>query len=189
MALLVSLIALLVAFLQLCQQYFATADGYRNCAESVIGPWHRTRHRPFVPSEFRFETVYDAPLIRLLSISEYVHRINQSNQHEERVHMLYPLHENSCCEGERLLCETVYPSRALPEVLTHGWRSKLPSWAGLRGVPKRNETKDDGEKGASAPRREYQERSSALVSWICEFVLSSRFGRHVLILDIVLQLS
>lgn len=175
MALLVSLIALVVAFLQLCQQYFATADGYRNCAESVIGPWHRTRHRSFVPSEFRFETVYDAPLIRLLSLSEYAHRINQSDQHEERVHLLYPLHEKSCCDGERLLCETVYPSGALPEYLTHGWRSKLPDWAGLRGVPKRNKTKNDGEEGVGAPRRQYEEQSSALVSWISKFIEGLKF--------------
>lgn len=172
MALLVSLIALVVAFLQLCQQYFATADGYRNCAESVIGPWHRTRHRRFVPSEFRFETVYDAPLIRLLSKSEYADRINDPDTHEKRVHLLYPLHENTCCEGGALLRETVFG--ALPEALTHGWRSKLPKWIGLRGLPKGAEAKNDGEKGASAPRREYQERPSALVSWICEFVLNLR---------------
>lgn len=172
MALLVSLIALVVAFLQLCQQYFATADGYRNCAESVIGPWHRTRRRRFVPSEFRFETVYDAPLIRLLPIWEYADRINDSDQNEKRVHLLYPLPQKKCCEGELLLRETVDPFGALPEALSHGWRSKLPRWIGLRGLPNDAKAKSDGEKGAGAPLRNYEEHSSALVSWICEFVLN-----------------
>ncbi|KAI7773609.1 hypothetical protein LA080_010258 [Diaporthe eres] len=144
----ISLIALVVAFLQLCQQYFATADGYRNCAESVIGPWHRTRHRRPAPSEFRFETVYDAPFIRLSSISECADRINDSDQHEKRVHLLCPLHANPCCEGERLLYET------------------LPKWTGLRVIPKGTKAKYDGEEGSSTFRREYMEQSSAIVSWI-----------------------
>lgn len=38
----------------------------------MIGPWHRTRRRRFVPSEFRFETVYEAPLIRLLTQDEVI---------------------------------------------------------------------------------------------------------------------
>lgn len=169
MALLVSLIALVVAFLQLCQQYFATADGYRNCAESVIGPWHRTRRRRFVPSEFRFETIYDAPLIRLSSIPECADRLYNSDQHEKRVHILYPLSEKSCCEGERLLRETILGSEVLSETLSDGWRSKLPQWTGLRPRRKGSRAKYDGEEGDSTPRREYEEQSSALVSWICEF--------------------
>lgn len=173
MALLVSLIALVVAFLQLCQQYFATADGYRECAESVIGPWHRTRGRRFVPSEFRFETVYDAPLIRLLSISECADRIKCSNRRrEKRVHVLYPLNLGSCCEGGTLLRETVLRSELPPETWVDRWRSQLPEWTGLRPIPEGGRIRYDGEKGSSTPWREpwreYEAQSSALVSWICE---------------------
>lgn len=177
MALLVSLIALVVAFLQLCQQYFATADGYRNCAESVIGPWHRTRHRRPVPSEFRFETVYDAPLIRLLSISEFADRINDSDEHEKRVHLLYPLNAKSCCEGEHLLHQTVRPPQSFPEAVPDGWRSKMPAWTGLRGIPKGHKASYDGEKGDRTSPRQNEQQSSALVSWIGEFSEDRKFWR------------
>lgn len=165
----------MVAFLQLCQQYFATADGYRNCAESVIGPWHRTRHRRPVPSEFRFETVYDAPFIRLLSISECADRIHDSDQHDKRLHLLYPLYPKTCCEGGRLLLETIRPSEASPAALPSSWLSKLPKWTGLREIPKGNKTEYDSEEGGNTFRREHVEQSSALVSWIGEFIMGLRF--------------
>lgn len=38
-ALAVALVALIVAFGQVTGQYFATADGYRRCQSSVMGPW------------------------------------------------------------------------------------------------------------------------------------------------------
>lgn len=38
-ALAVALVALIVALGQLIGQYFATADGYRRCQSSVMGPW------------------------------------------------------------------------------------------------------------------------------------------------------
>lgn len=38
-ALIVSLVALLTTVLQVLQQYFSSADGYRRCAESVMGKW------------------------------------------------------------------------------------------------------------------------------------------------------
>jgi hypothetical protein len=36
-ALLVSLVALVTTVLQVLQQYFSSAEGYRRCAESVVG--------------------------------------------------------------------------------------------------------------------------------------------------------
>lgn len=168
----------MVAFLQLCQQYFATADGYRECAESVIGPWHRTRRRRFVPSEFRFETVYDAPLIRLLSISECADLINYSDQHhEKRVHVLYPLNQESCCEGERLLRETVLRSDLLPKTWSDVWRSYLPEWTGVKPIPKADRIKYDGEEGLSTPWPEYEAQSTALVSWICKSTRNLKIRR------------
>jgi hypothetical protein len=38
-ALVIAIVALLIAFSQLVQQLFGTADGYRRCQSSVIGDW------------------------------------------------------------------------------------------------------------------------------------------------------
>ncbi|KAL9625344.1 MAG: hypothetical protein Q9160_000407 [Pyrenula sp. 1 TL-2023] len=70
-ALVVSLIALFIALLQLSQSFLGTAEGYRRCAESVIGAWHKLRHRHWRWSEFRFETQYVTPQILVTSASEF----------------------------------------------------------------------------------------------------------------------
>ena len=62
-ALLVALVALLNSVLQVLQQYFATADGYRRCSPSVIGGWARFTQRKFIFRELRFETVFASPYI------------------------------------------------------------------------------------------------------------------------------
>jgi hypothetical protein len=69
-ALIVSLVALVVTANQLLLQLFSSADGYRRCAESVIGVWHVKRRRVWKWSEFRFETQYVTPQIVLLSPQE-----------------------------------------------------------------------------------------------------------------------
>ena len=64
-ALAVALIALLSTIGQVLQQYFATADGYRRCHSSVIGPWaERTRLR-FRWRQLRFETLFTVPYLVL----------------------------------------------------------------------------------------------------------------------------
>ena len=60
-ALVVALVAFVVAVGQLLGQYFVTADGYRKCRASIIGPWSNTRRRHYVWSEFRFETTFMTP--------------------------------------------------------------------------------------------------------------------------------
>ena len=60
-ALIVSLIALFIALLQLLQQIFGTAEGYRRCQESIIGPWSKLRGRKIRWSELRIETVFCVP--------------------------------------------------------------------------------------------------------------------------------
>lgn len=54
-ALVVSLVALLITTAQLLQQLLGTAEGYRRCAPSVIGPWAKLRHRKWNWAEFRYE--------------------------------------------------------------------------------------------------------------------------------------
>lgn len=64
-ALFVSLVALLVSTLQLSSQLLSTAEGYRRCKKTFIGPWAGQTRRKFLPSEFRFETSYVTPNLSL----------------------------------------------------------------------------------------------------------------------------
>jgi len=66
-ALIVSLVALITTVLQVLQQYFSSADGYRRCAESVMGLWSRGTHRRLRMYEFRVEVVFETPVIFLAS--------------------------------------------------------------------------------------------------------------------------
>ncbi len=65
-ALSVALVALIVALGQVLGQYFATADGYRRCQASVMGPWARKTRLQWRWSQFRFETFFTTPVITLL---------------------------------------------------------------------------------------------------------------------------
>ncbi|KAK0710302.1 hypothetical protein B0T26DRAFT_679596 [Lasiosphaeria miniovina] len=62
-ALVVSLVALLGTVAQVLQQYYASAAGYSNCGESVMGEWHKTKHRKFRLYELRFEVQFETPVI------------------------------------------------------------------------------------------------------------------------------
>lgn len=62
-ALVISLVALIGTFLQVLQQYFASAAGYSNCQKSLTGGWLYTLRRKFRPNELRFEVLYKAPVI------------------------------------------------------------------------------------------------------------------------------
>ncbi|KAJ4288780.1 hypothetical protein N0V88_007316 [Collariella sp. IMI 366227] len=62
-ALVVSLVALLGTVAQVLQQYIASAAGYSNCGESVMGKWHESKKRKFRPTELRFEVQFETPVI------------------------------------------------------------------------------------------------------------------------------
>ena len=62
-ALAVALVALIVTSGQLLGQYFATADGYRRCQPSVMGPWAKRTRLRWRWSQFRFETLFTIPEI------------------------------------------------------------------------------------------------------------------------------
>jgi hypothetical protein len=71
--LIIALVALVIAFTQLLQQIFATAEGYRNCQAQVMGPWagrettkapKLTKRRP-VWSQFRLQTRFIVPYITM----------------------------------------------------------------------------------------------------------------------------
>jgi len=60
-ALVISLVALAATVLQLLQQYFATADGYRRCQPGVMGKWGTKTTTRIVWRELRYETIYYVP--------------------------------------------------------------------------------------------------------------------------------
>ncbi|UKZ61553.1 uncharacterized protein TrAtP1_002814 [Trichoderma atroviride] len=62
-ALVVSVVALLATFMQVLQQYYASAQGYSLCNEKVMGGWARTKTRRFRFDELRFEVQFDVPVI------------------------------------------------------------------------------------------------------------------------------
>lgn len=62
-ALIVSAVALIATFMQVLQQYYASAQGYSQCTEQVMGDWAKTKSRRFSWEELRFEVQYDAPVI------------------------------------------------------------------------------------------------------------------------------
>lgn len=62
-ALIVSVVALSATFMQVLQQYYASASGYSQCNEKVMGKWAKSRSRRFSWEELRFEVHFDAPVI------------------------------------------------------------------------------------------------------------------------------
>lgn len=62
-ALVVSLIALIATVMQVLQQYYASAVGYSNCDEKVMGQWHRSKERIIRLAELRFEVRFETPVI------------------------------------------------------------------------------------------------------------------------------
>ncbi|AEO55753.1 hypothetical protein MYCTH_2299891 [Thermothelomyces thermophilus ATCC 42464] len=62
-ALVISLVALLGTAAQVLQQYIASAAGYANCGENVMGKWHESKKRKFRPTELRFEVRFQTPVI------------------------------------------------------------------------------------------------------------------------------
>jgi hypothetical protein len=64
-ALAVALTALAIAVGQLLQQVFSTAEGYRRCQHSVMGPWARKTRLTWRWSQFRFEVKFTTPDIIL----------------------------------------------------------------------------------------------------------------------------
>ncbi|KAK4187699.1 hypothetical protein QBC35DRAFT_220879 [Podospora australis] len=62
-ALVFAIVALIGTFAQVLQQYIASAAGYSNCGEPVMGEWHHGKKRKFRWSELRFEVQFETPVI------------------------------------------------------------------------------------------------------------------------------
>ncbi|KAI9150209.1 hypothetical protein HJFPF1_09965 [Paramyrothecium foliicola] len=63
LALVISVVALSATFMQVMQQYYASARGYSQCNDKVMGDWAKTKSRSFSWEELRFEVQFDAPVI------------------------------------------------------------------------------------------------------------------------------
>ncbi|KAF2732231.1 hypothetical protein EJ04DRAFT_578488 [Polyplosphaeria fusca] len=66
-ALVVAAVALLIAVGQFLQQIFGTADGYRRCQESVMGPWASYTRLSWRWKGFRFETKFTTPSLLFIA--------------------------------------------------------------------------------------------------------------------------
>lgn len=64
-AIAVALCAFIVSLRQLLGQYSATAEGYRRCQPSVMGPWAQWTRLRWRWGQFRFETLFTTPQIFL----------------------------------------------------------------------------------------------------------------------------
>ncbi|KAI9885107.1 MAG: hypothetical protein M1823_003118 [Watsoniomyces obsoletus] len=64
-ALAIALVALLTTLTQLLQSSFTTAEGYRRCQGSVLGPWAKHTRLRWRFREFRFETRFTVPVITI----------------------------------------------------------------------------------------------------------------------------
>lgn len=73
-AIIIALIAFFVTTAQLLQALFGTAVGYRHCQPSVMGGWATKTRRKWRWSEFRFETIFTTPNIRLDNFSNNYER-------------------------------------------------------------------------------------------------------------------
>ena len=80
-AVVIACIAFFVTTAQLLQALFGTAEGYRRCQPSVIGLWASKTRRRFRWSEFRFETLFSTPDIR-------IRRSDKSDMEDGAIHLL-----------------------------------------------------------------------------------------------------
>ncbi|TLD31072.1 hypothetical protein PspLS_03002 [Pyricularia sp. CBS 133598] len=62
-SLVIALVALLGTVLQVLQQYYASATGFSNCDERVMGKWSGNKKRVFRWKELRFEVQFETPVI------------------------------------------------------------------------------------------------------------------------------
>ncbi|KXX75044.1 hypothetical protein MMYC01_207760 [Madurella mycetomatis] len=100
-ALVVSLVALLGTVAQVLQQYIASAAGYSNCGESVMGKWHESKKRKFRATELRFEVQFETPVIFVCPPSNTkgpiknkpIHFVNGTPQSLEETRALLPMDE------------------------------------------------------------------------------------------------
>ena len=91
-AIAIALTALIVTLGQFIQQLLGTADGYRRCKESVIGPWSKLTRLHGLWYEFRFETLYTSPEIALISFDNMDYK--EMKERSRKLGMMQPIVRN-----------------------------------------------------------------------------------------------
>jgi hypothetical protein len=135
-ALIIGLSALLIAAGQLLQQLFSTADGYRRCQASVIGPWSKRTRRVWHWSQFRFETKFTTPEIVLIERRNLMSHLSVKDP-ENFKHKTKQVIDLNCPNLPTELRETITPNRddsgdqVLSDIVT--WTSLLRQLNQLQG--------------------------------------------------------
>ncbi|KAK4153803.1 hypothetical protein C8A00DRAFT_14990 [Chaetomidium leptoderma] len=102
-ALVVSLVALLGTVAQVLQQYIASAAGYSNCGQRVMGNWHKSKKRKFRATELRFEVQFETPVFFVCPATNTkgpipeapIHFVNGRQQSLEQTRALLPKEEEA----------------------------------------------------------------------------------------------
>ena len=124
-ALVISLIALIVAFGQITQMFLGTAEGYRRCKREVIGAWALQTHRKWHWYEFRLETRFTVPDIDLKSIDQLFNgqlqgldRMQRLNSKDLSTEIDHTVHLEDSSDSE-LLVTWIPLIRALHDAYNH----------------------------------------------------------------------
>lgn len=149
-ALVVSLIALFGTAAQVLQQYYASAAGYSNCGESVMGEWSKSKRRIFRPSELRFEVQFDAPVVFVCPPDNdrgpvrgaKIHFLDGSNENLRHTRPLPPTEEAKHIQNPRNDVHTADNERA-------SWVTLLSE---LHSMEKESQTWQEQQYGKNPPQ-------------------------------------
>ncbi|EKD15913.1 uncharacterized protein L3040_003230 [Drepanopeziza brunnea f. sp. 'multigermtubi'] len=149
-ALVVSLVALLTTVLQVLQQYFSSADGYRRCAPSVMGLWAQGTHRKLRLREFRIEVVFETPVIFVAKPSNMrgpipgrtIHYIDGTETSYTNTRVLQPMAQKQeemestarvhTADDEKASWVTFLSALQLQEKLSREWDAEMRTLKPLR---------------------------------------------------------
>lgn len=152
-ALLVSLVALVTTVLQVLQQYFSSAEGYRRCADSVMGLWSQGTRRKLRMYEFRVEVVFETPVLFTAPPTNHrgpirdrrIYYVDGTDQSYKDTRVLGPTEQRRqeevatarvhTADDERSSWVTLLSTLQLKEKKSREWDDKIRNTAPPRGHP------------------------------------------------------
>lgn len=87
----ISMVALAVSLLQALQQYFSTAQGFRQCKEDVMGAWSTLTHSLLDLRNLRFETRFVAPSFILTPPARFLELQSEQAFKDKSVDRILPI--------------------------------------------------------------------------------------------------